>query len=91
MEFTENQLSLMGAEDKEDIARADAMGFDKPRYIRMTPNIHGEIQTTEQLFSPVVLGIVSGGKRYPENATRLYCERLIHIWNESARSQYALV
>jgi hypothetical protein len=91
IEFTATQLALMDADDKADIERAKNLGFKMPRYVRMHQGITGEIQAVEQLFSPLALRIISGGKRYPESATPLNCERLITTWNESTRSRYAMV
>jgi hypothetical protein len=91
MEFTANQLAMMGDNDKADIKRAKEEGFNMPRYIRMYQGITGEIKAVEQLFSPVVLRIISGGMSYPASATRENCEKLIAAWNESSVSKYALV
>jgi hypothetical protein len=90
-EFTTGQLALMCENDKADIARATQQGFNMPRYIRMYTGTTGEIKATEQLFSPAALRIISGGKRYPESATRENCERLVEVWNASARSRYAMI
>jgi hypothetical protein len=91
IEFTANQLAMMGDNDKADIKRAKEEGFNMPRYIRMYQGITGEIKALEQLFSPAALRIISGGKRYPESATRENCEKLITAWNTSSVSRYAMV
>lgn len=90
IEFTVTQLALMGDTDKADIARAKQEGFKMPRYIRMYQGVTGEIKAIEQLFSPAALRLISGGQRYPENATRENCEKLITVWNASAVSRYAM-
>jgi hypothetical protein len=90
MEFTANQLAMMGDNDKADIARAKEEGFKMPRYIRMYPGITGEIKAIEQLFSPAALRIISGGRRYPESATPENCEKLIAAWNANSGSKYAM-
>lgn len=80
--FTQSQLALMSDADRADVAKAEAQGFKKPCYLRMTRNIHGDIVAYEQPFSPAALRIVSNGKSYPESATRENCEKLIAIWND---------
>jgi hypothetical protein len=90
LEFTATQLAMMCDTDKDDIARAKNEGFSMPRYVRMYPAVTGEIKASEQLFSPAALRIISGGKRYPENATPENCEKLITAWNAASRSKYAM-
>ncbi len=91
IEFTATQLALMDEKDKEDIERAKNEGFKMPRYIRMYPGITGEIKAIEQLFSPAALRIISGGQRYPANATQENCQKLIAAWNANSASKYAMV
>lgn len=91
IEFTNTQMALMCDTDRADIERAKNQGFNMPRYIRMYQGITGEIKAIEQLFSPAALRIISGGARYPENATPANCERLIEAWNANCASKYALV
>jgi hypothetical protein len=90
IEFTANQLAMMGDNDKADIKRAKEEGFKMPRYIRMYQGIAGEIKAIEQLFSPTALRIISGGRRYPESATPENCEKLIAAWNANSGSKYAM-
>lgn len=90
-EFTATQLALMCDTDKADIERAKNQGFSMPRYIRMYQGVTGEIKALEQLFSPAALRIISGGQRYPENATPENCEKLIAAWNANSVSKYAMV
>lgn len=89
--FTQSQIKLMSDEDRADVEKAEKQGFKKPCYIRLTQNVRGEIVAYEQPFSPVALRIVSNGKRYPDNATRENCEKLIAIWNAGGKSRYSIV
>jgi hypothetical protein len=91
IEFTATQLALMCDTDKADIERAKSEGFRMPRYVRMYTGATGEIKAIEQLFSPAALRIISGGRRYPENATPENCAKLITAWNENSGSRYAMV
>jgi hypothetical protein len=90
VEFTDTQLAMMCDTDKDDIARAKSQGFNMPRYVRLYTGVTGEIKALEQLFSPAALRIISGGKRYPENATPENCEKLIQAWNANNRSRYEM-
>ena len=91
IEFTDSQLALMCETDKADIERAKQEGFKMPRYVRMYHSISGEIKAIEQLFSPAALRIISGGMRYPDNATPENCEKLLTAWNASSGNRYAMV